>query len=75
MPTAKPSTAATIGFFAVEIASRKSMATRGPSPAAAAMAKSLMSLPLVKVPPAPVSRIARIEASASAAAIAAIKPA
>ncbi len=37
-----------MGFFVVEIAFRKWMATFGPSPAAAAMAKSLMSLPLVK---------------------------
>jgi len=72
MPTANPSTPATTGFVAVEIAPRKSMATRAPSSAEAA--KSRMSLPLVKQPPVPVTTMARISASASAAAKAAIRP-
>src|SRR5690349_9615757 len=75
MPIAGPVTAATIGFCDVEIACRNWNTGRSSAKSVAALMKSAMSLPLVKIPGWPCSSTARTPASAlaprSASAIAA----
>ena len=56
-PTARPSTAATSGFFAVASVRRKRRTGAPSAPLVANVKKSLMSLPAEKTPPVPTIRL------------------